>query len=239
MTILERLKQVMPAHIKPVFASVDEWQKFHERESARSAQKILEENRLNVVKKIMGRSGINPLHQACTFDNYLVESDDQRKAIDSARNFVQDFLAGKQGGFVFMGGVGTGKNHLAAAIANVLIGEHKTVLILTMTEIEMKLKSTYEKESMFSETEFARKLIEVDLLVIDEVGVQHKNSENTKIFINHIVDQRTSNFKSVGILTNEDQSGLMNCLGKRVVDRLKMGGCIVVLFNWNSFRGRA
>jgi DNA replication protein DnaC len=37
------------------------------------------------------RSGIRPLHQNCSFDNYRVENDGQMIALSRARQYVEEF----------------------------------------------------------------------------------------------------------------------------------------------------
>lgn len=57
---------------------------------------------------------------SCTFANYEVSSEQQRKAFTMAKSYAQNFGNGFAS-FVFSGGPGTGKNHLAAGIGNYLL----------------------------------------------------------------------------------------------------------------------
>nr|WP_250902755.1 ATP-binding protein [Enterobacter mori] len=43
--------------------------------------------------------------------------------------------------FVFSGSPGTGKNHLAAAIGNALLAQHKSVLIITIADLMTEFKA--------------------------------------------------------------------------------------------------
>jgi putative replication protein len=75
----------------------------------------------------------------------------------------------------------------------------------------------------------------VDLLVLDEVGIQ-RGSSGEKVIINQVIDRRLSSMRPVGILTNLNHGELVSTLGERVMDRLQMDGGIWVNFGWLSYR---
>lgn len=63
------------------------------------------------------------------------------------------------------------QNHLAAAICNELLLRGKSVLIITVADIMSAMKDTF-RNSGTSEEQLLNDLSNVDLLVIDEIGVQ-------------------------------------------------------------------
>lgn len=78
-------------------------------------------------------------------------------------------------------------------------------------------------------------LCKVDLLVLDEVGIQ-RGSNGEKVILNQIIDRRLSSMRPVGILTNLNHEELLGALGARVIDRLQMDGGMWVNFDWGSYR---
>lgn len=60
------------------------------------------------MQRTFNRSGIRPLHQNCSFDNYRVENDGQMIALSRARQYVEEF-DGNIASFIFSGKPGTGK----------------------------------------------------------------------------------------------------------------------------------
>lgn len=198
---IKRLKKIVPGHIKPTannFAShLAAMEKLSQDRIASDERK----NRQDYIKHIMGRSGISPLHKNCYFDNYEANTVDQRAALNKAKEFAENFGMGFNG-FIFSGRWGTGKNHLAAAICHSLMARGKTVLCITVPDLMMKLRAIYSKSSHLSEENYINTLCRLDLLVLDEIGIQHSHSENTEIIINHIIDRRTSYKKPIGMLTN-------------------------------------
>ncbi|MEG4678897.1 ATP-binding protein [Enterobacter cloacae] len=72
--------------------------------------------------------------------------------------------------FVFSGSPGTGKNHLAAAIRNALLAQHKSVLIITVADLMTEFKAGFSDGK--TEAQLMKQTLRVDLLVLDEVRVQ-------------------------------------------------------------------
>ncbi|HDI6339166.1 TPA: ATP-binding protein, partial [Escherichia coli] len=82
---------------------------------------------------------------------------------------------------------------------------------------------------------FLRELCEVDLLVLDEIGIQ-RETKNEQVVLHQIVDRRTASMRSVGMLTNLNYEAMKTLLGERIMDRMTMNGGRWVSFNWESWR---
>ena len=182
---------------------------------------------------ITGRSGIMPMHQGCTIENYVVSSHEQVFARDFSQHYVNTFDENFGRGFIFSGDTGTGKNHLSAAICNQLMSQGKSCLIITISELMMKMRQCYGKDPEYAEDEFIRHLVRFDLLVLDEIGLQ-KGSDHEKLILNQVIDQRIGNIKPVGMLTNLNSNEVAEALGPRIMRRMKTNGGQWVPFNWAS-----
>ncbi|MDA8477697.1 DNA replication protein DnaC [Citrobacter sp. Awk 4] len=234
-SLMKRLQKMIPPNVKPAFRTGEEllaWQK--EQGAIRSAA-IERENRAMKMQRTFNRSGIRPLHQNCSFDNYKVECQGQLDALNQARQYVEEF-DGNISSFIFSGTPGTGKNHLAAAICNELLLRGKSVLIITVADIMSAMKETFTNRET-SEEQLLNDLSNVDLLVIDEIGVQTE-SRYEKVIINQIVDRRSSSKRPTGMLTNSNMEEMSKLLGERVMDRMMLGDSLYVIFNWDSYRSR-
>lgn len=183
----------------------------------------------------IGRSGILPLHQGCTVENFIAETNEQWAVKSFAENYIASFNSNNGGGFVFSGGAGTGKNHLAAAICNALMPQNKSCLIITVNELMQKLRNTYQRDSNITEDQFIRSVIDFDLLIIDEIGLQ-RGTDAERLAINQIVDGRMCRLKPTGMLTNLDANSMSDVLGVRVMDRMRNDGGKWMQFNWGSYR---
>lgn len=155
-------------------------------------------------------------------------------ALAAARQYVDEF-DGNIASFIFSGKPGTGKT-TAAAICNELLLRGKSVLIITVADIMSAMKDTFSNRET-SEEQLLNDLSNVDLLVIDEIGVQTE-SRYEKVIINQIVDRRSSSKRPTGMLTNHNIDEMTRLLGERVMDRMKLGNSLYVIFDWESYRSR-
>lgn len=230
--VLERIRKFAPPHLVAPFRTPEEWREWQLAEGRKRCAEIEQQNRQVRVEKILNRSGIQPLHRRCSFANYRVQNDGQRYALSQAKSIASELESGCTN-FAFSGKPGTGKNHLAAAIGNNLLKTGKTVIVVTVADVMSALHASYDDGN--SGEKFLRELCEVDLLVLDEIGVQ-RETKNELVVLHQIVDRRTASMRSVGMLTNLNYETMKNLLGERVMDRMTMNGGRWVNFSWESWR---
>ncbi len=113
--VLKRLQRIIPAGVKPKFSSAEELMSWQRDEGRKHSENLNRENQRTRLEKTFGRSGIRERYQNCTFKNFQVENNGQRKALTMAKSWMNNFGSGSAC-FVFSGTTGTGKNHLAAAV---------------------------------------------------------------------------------------------------------------------------
>ena len=137
---------------------------------------------------------------------------------------------------VLCGRPGTGKTHLANAMAISLINHGISVLYTTSFRMMARIKSTYSK---YNETETESGVIKDftrrDLLIVDEVGVQF-GSDAEKVLFYQIINGRYDNVLPTVLISNLTAKELEQFIGERCFDRLKEGSGAVLSFDWESFR---
>lgn len=235
MNVFERLQRCVPAHVQPKFTTVAEMRAFHEQEAAKLSREVYDQCQATKVKNVIGRCGIKKKHLNCTFDNYYTERAEQRQAYQIASSLFAGYCKGVVRNFVFSGRPGTGKNHLACAIGNGLLARQKSVVVITVSDLMMQLRNSYQPNPEVTETQIIKHLSQVDLLILDEVGLQRRNN-NEAIMLNQIIDNRYIADKPTGVLTNLANNELVECLGERAVERLMENGGQWVPFTWDSYR---
>ena len=62
--------------------------------------------------------------------------------------------------------------------------------------------------------------------------------DRLQVRINQIVDRRSSSKRPTGMLTNSNMEEMTKLLGERVMDRMRLGNSLWVIFNWDSYRSR-
>lgn len=208
-------------------------------ESKQLSDEIAQRRKDSSSKAIVGRSGILPIHQHCSIDNYIVNCQGQQYALEYAKWFLDNFHSNNGSSFIFGGTTGTGKNHLSAAMCNALMAQGNRCLVITVSELMMRLNSCYSEGARVTEEQFFDGMTKLDLLVIDEIGLGRTSvnaSNNERLAINQIIDKRLCHLRPTGILTNLDQQGINDHLGVRIMDRMKNDNGQWVEFNWPSFR---
>lgn len=188
-------------------------------------------------------SGIPLRFRASTLDSYRTDThrEGQAIALNKCREYVDEFEANWDAGrsMMLLGDVGAGKTHLACAIAQQVIRSYGASARYTMAiEIIRDIKMTFDKKSEQTERDVYSSLLAPDLLVIDEVGVQHGSDFERQVLF-EVIDSRYRQLMPTIVISNLGLAGLRKCLGDRAVDRLTDAGGPAVLFTWASARGEA
>lgn len=189
----------------------------------------------------LGHSGIPLRFHDRTLSGYQAQSDAQQAALDFAKEYALDFeQVQKTGrGAVFVGRPGTGKTHLAVGIGLYAMRKfHARVLFITVQRAIRSVKDTWAKGAQQSESEAIDALVEPDLLILDEVGVQF-GSEFERNTLFDVLNERYELRKPTIFLSNLASDELADFLGERVMDRLREDGGRVIPFAWDSYRGKA
>ncbi len=172
-----------------------------------------------------------------SFDNFTAATDPQRHALTTARDFAENFAENsrKGAGLVLAGMPGTGKSHLAAAMLQAVIT--RDVCYLTCMDLIRTVRETWRRDSERSEMQVLGYLERLDLLVIDEIGVQYgTDGEQTILF--DVLDRRYREVKPTVLLTNQNKDGFKTFIGERTFDRIAET-CRWVPFDWPSHRPTA
>ena len=140
---------------------------------------------------------------------------------------------------VLIGGPGTGKTHLAVSIGKRVMRKHgASVLFVSVQRAIRSIKDTWARGSSVTEAQAVALLTFPDLLILDEVGVQH-GSEYERQVLFDVLNERYETRKPTLFLSNKTLDEFKVVMGERVMDRLREDGAPVVPFCWPSARGRA
>lgn len=175
------------------------------------------------------------------FDDFLITNDSQGKAFNLANRFVSGWEKAKEGGYglLFVGNCGTGKTHLACAILQALMERYEDFMpyYYRTSEVFSALRKTYVPGSFKTEEDVIQQFCAMDLLVLDEIGVQ-KGSEAERRTLFAILDARMGNKKPTILLTNLNRKELEEVIGERLYDRIR-SKCVLYLIKGESMRPTA
>ena len=123
-------------------------------------------------------------------------------------------------GIWFHGDVGTGKTSLAMLISKAAIAAGHSVAIYSVPRLLADIKQTFEDGAGRSYTDLFRRLCEVDLLHLDDLGAERR-TEWVLEQLYSIVNERWQNERSIVVTTNLlELDELREQVGVRTVSRL-------------------
>lgn len=131
--------------------------------------------------------------------------------------FIDDFETSYKN-MLFSGSEGIGKTFLCNCIAKALIDKGKSVIYTTAFDLFECVKKERFDEN-FKGVELSKAALEVDLLVIDDLGTEIVNTLSTTILFN-IINKRLVTKKSTLISTNLDAEELRISYTNRNLSRL-------------------
>ena len=180
----------------------------------------------------------------CTFENFdlnfykNIQDENGKSVYDKIKNnlaylkaYSEDFSTESKSLYLF-GKTGLGKTHLSLAVAGTVIKKGYDVLYgmagVIFSDVEKeKFKSVEGKYTM-------EKLLQADLLIIDDLGSEFHTSFSASVAHN-IIEGRLLAGKPVIITTNLDLGGIHKQYGERIASRI-LGEYVPIKFEGEDIR---
>lgn len=202
--------------------------KIYEKEMETREKQRLKECRLNRIKKFKDMSIIDSKFNISRFENA-----EKTQAISLAKKysiiFVEKGTAPK--GILFSGLPGTGKTYAACCMANYLMDNDKTVMVMNLGLYINKL----QREWAEAENDVLNYVKECDLLIIDDFGAERVTDfVKEKTFL--LLDARYRSEKPLIITSNLTIEKISENFGSRISDRITEM-CYQFFTKGKSFRG--
>jgi len=160
--------------------------------------------------------GIPPIHYGSTWDNWIANTPEKKRAFDTVRGRAWKtnlFLTGKNG---------TGKSHLAACLAKDGATYH------SLADIAGEVKADWGEERAI-----VRRYGKSRLLILDEICPRDEPTPFERDLLFEIVDARWGNMLPTMLITNQTVTEFVRIFGMGIADRLRAEA---VIFDWESHR---
>jgi len=164
---------------------------------------------------------MSPLHSEASLEEFVTDLPHQVRGKAAVEGFLSEMRRGHPLALVLWSqGYGTGKTHLASAIANEARRRGWIVESWLMPEFLSKVRASYDRDSEYDEYSIVRQATGAHLLVLDDLGKEHvvtKAWYQEKVY--RIVNARYQRGPLV-ITTNTDIADLAKRIGGAAFSRL-------------------
>lgn len=142
--------------------------------------------------------------KTATFENFNIETDEERQAFDFAKNLAEFYKNGGQGNSFMSGPAGSGKSHLSMAILkSYLESGEKTALFVSYSHVVRLIKDSFNnRDSIYTQNNIMSLLTNVDLLVMDDIGSEN-NSDFSEELLTDVLDGRISTIITTNLSSEE------------------------------------
>lgn len=183
-------------------------------------------------------TAINKRFEGASFDNYISKTDTEKKLVAVLKGCVK---TGFKQNIIIVGGVGTGKTHLAYAVLNAMAEKQEydgyrfyseqEVIYRTIKTVIDEIKQSWKNPYITPVYDMSTR----KLLILDELGVQY-GSTSERIEFYDIFNNRYNEMLPIMAISNHTLPELQKILGQRIYDRL-LDGALVFELKGKSNRG--
>lgn len=218
-----------------------------EAQRKKEKEEAAAQERAEKIERMQRRAGMGERERRKTFDN-MEQTPDNFSAIMEAREYATAYTEKTQrekSSLYICGDLGTGKTHLAAAIANQIIQHGRAVKFTTFSRMLQDIRAAFYADTRETEAEAVKRYQNAPILFIDDLGKEKATEWNIALLFS-LIDYRYCNGLPTIITSNytlDDLADKLTPIGgdkmtaEAITDRL-WEECQQIKINGQSWRRR-
>jgi len=190
-------------------------------------------------REALAKTGIQGAMQRFSLESYVPVGDKAGELFRQVRQYAEEgFKRRGDNWLLFAGRTGTGKTHLAVAIAgHVAACQENWACYTSLARMMRRIRCSFRRQEGESEDELVDYYQLIGLLVIDEFGLRSGLSDWERATLDDILDHRWARQFPTVLVTNLTPNEFFAMAGDRVESRFADCGRILT-FTWEDYRKR-
>jgi DNA replication protein DnaC len=181
------------------------------------------------IEEYLRQAGVPPKYVPCSFENFKTG-----RSFEKAFNLCQGYVGDPSSSLFIYGSYGTGKTHMAVAIARELLLQGRKVVFTSVPRLLFEIRKAFQEDTRETEAVYVEKYSSCEFLVLDDFGLE-KATEWARQTMDYIIYQRDNLLKPVVITSNLSLDEIARKIDGRIASRIAGMGRIIQ-FNGPDFR---
>lgn len=173
-----------------------------------------------VLRDALMAAGVGRRFLGCRFENYRPATEAQRAALLACRGYAAGFRERPEPGLFLAGPAGTGKTHLAVAVAAGATNQAQDdVRMVLVPRLLAAIRESFGRNNSEQAGRLLCEARTAELLILDDLGAERVTEwVREQLFL--LIHDRYESMRPVVVTTNDTPETLEEQVGPRIVSRL-------------------
>lgn len=183
--------------------------------------RCLKQNYNNEIMRL-SNIDIHTIPQLSNYNSCCFDSEERKyvdNIVDKLKIFAQNLSSAQTKNLILVGGTGVGKTYLAQSLAKEVLQYNHTVLFISAFNLNNNFLKIHTSQEI-NKTLLLQNFIDVDLLIIDDLGTEPMLRNVTKEYLLLLINERLNSNKHTIFTTNLMPDNILTRYDERLYSRL-------------------